>query len=54
MPGAGHVHLAEWKNGTYINPLRIGGLAPYIDDTVPQIPSLTFSSAGRPISPGGA
>ena len=51
LPGAGHVHLAEWKNGTYINPLRIGGLAPYIDDTVPQVPSLTFSAAGQPIRP---
>ena len=49
--GAGHVHLAEWRNGTYINPLRIGGLAPYIDDTVPRIPSLAFSAAGQPIRP---
>src|SRR5439155_17629384 len=49
VTGAGHVHLAEYKDGTYINPLRLGGLAPYIDDTVPQIPSLTFYSAGRPI-----
>jgi hypothetical protein len=46
-PGAGHVHLAEWKNGTYINPLRIGGLAPYVDDTVPRIPQVTFSSFGQ-------
>ena len=51
MPGAEHVHLAEWKNGTYINPLRIGGLAPYIDDTVPRIPSLTFSTAGQRLRP---
>jgi len=49
--GAEHVHLAEYKNGTYLNPLRLGGLAPYIDDTVPQIPSLTFSSGGNPIAP---
>jgi len=49
--GAEHVHLAEYKDGTYVNPLRLGGLAPYIDDTVPQIPSLTFSSFGRPIQP---
>jgi hypothetical protein len=48
-PGAGHVHLAEWKSGTYINPLRIGGLAPYIDDTVPRIPRVTFSSSGQAI-----
>ena len=26
--GAGHVHLAEYKDGTYVNPLRLGGLAP--------------------------
>ena len=42
VAGAEHVHLAEYKDGTYVNPLRLGGLAPYIDDTVPQIPSLTF------------
>lgn len=50
-PGAGHVHLAEYREGTYINPLRIGGLAPYIDDTVPQIPALTFYSFGRAVRP---
>jgi murein DD-endopeptidase MepM/ murein hydrolase activator NlpD len=49
--GAGHVHLAEYKDGTYINPLRLGGLAPYIDDTAPQIPKLTFYSGGIPIAP---
>jgi murein DD-endopeptidase MepM/ murein hydrolase activator NlpD len=48
-PGAGHVHLAEYRDGTYINPLRIGGLAPYIDDTVPEIPALSFYSSGNPI-----
>ncbi len=51
VPGAGHVHLAEYSEGTYVNPLRLGGLAPYIDDTVPQIPTLTFYSFGRPIPP---
>jgi murein DD-endopeptidase MepM/ murein hydrolase activator NlpD len=49
--GAGHVHLAEYREGTYVNPLRIGGLAPYIDDTVPQIPALRFYSFGRAIRP---
>jgi hypothetical protein len=48
-PGAEHVHLAEYRDGTYINPLRLGGLAPYIDDTVPQLPKATFYSSGRPI-----
>jgi murein DD-endopeptidase MepM/ murein hydrolase activator NlpD len=51
VAGAEHVHLAEYMQGTYINPLRLGGLAPYIDDTVPQVPSLTFYSGGRPIAP---
>jgi hypothetical protein len=45
------VHLAEYKDGTYVNPLRLGGLAPYIDDTVPQIPNVTFYSFGSPIRP---
>jgi murein DD-endopeptidase MepM/ murein hydrolase activator NlpD len=49
-PGAGHVHLAEYKEGTYINPLRLGGLAPYIDDTVPQITRLSFYLLGNPIT----
>jgi hypothetical protein len=50
-PGMEHVHLAEFRDGTYVNPLRIDGLAPYIDDTVPQIPTLTFHSFGYPIRP---
>jgi murein DD-endopeptidase MepM/ murein hydrolase activator NlpD len=50
-PGAEHVHLGEYRDGTYVNPLRLGGLAPYIDDTVPQIPKLTFYSFGNPVAP---
>lgn len=50
VAGSGHLHLAEYKNGAYINPLRLGGLAPYIDDTVPQIPRLSFYSSGNPIT----
>jgi len=49
-PGSGHVHFAEYRHGTYINPLRLGGLAPYIDDTVPQITKLSFYLAGNPIT----
>ena len=45
------MHLAEYKDGTYVNPLRLGGLAPYIDDTAPQIPNLTFSAFGSAIAP---
>ena len=50
-PGAGHVHLSEFSAGTYINPLRLGGLAPYVDDTVPRIPSVQFYIAGQLIQP---
>ena len=48
-PGAGHVHLAEYRDGNYVNPLRLGGLAPYVDDTVPQLRKITFYSANTPI-----
>jgi murein DD-endopeptidase MepM/ murein hydrolase activator NlpD len=51
-PGAEHVHLAEYKAGTYINPLRLGALAPYIDDTIPQIPKLTFYAFELPAPAG--
>ena len=47
----GHLHFAEWSKGRYINPLRIGGLAPYIDDTMPRLPRLTFYSGTNAISP---
>jgi hypothetical protein len=49
--GAEHVHLGEYRDGTYVNPLRLGGLAPYIDDTVPQVPKLTFYAFGNPVAP---
>ena len=35
--GAGHVHLSEQRFGRYVNPLRIGGLTPYVDWTAPVI-----------------
>ena len=47
--GAGHVHLAERKGGNYVNPLRLGGLAPYVDDTAPILRKTTFYSAGNAI-----
>jgi hypothetical protein len=35
--GAGHVHLSERRFGRWVNPLRAGGLAPYVDRTPPTI-----------------
>jgi hypothetical protein len=46
-PGAEHLHFAELRSGSYVNPLRIGALAPYIDDTVPKIPAITFYGGGQ-------
>src|SRR5215210_71996 len=50
-PQAEHVHFSEFRNGTYINPLRIGGLAPYVDDVTPRIPSVQFYTDGRLVQP---
>jgi murein DD-endopeptidase MepM/ murein hydrolase activator NlpD len=41
-PGVEHLHFAEYQRGSYINPLRLGGIAPYIDDTVPLIKSVQY------------
>jgi len=49
--GWGHVHLAENVNGVFLNPLRPGGLAPYVDTTSPTIAALTITRAGKPVSP---
>jgi len=35
--GWGHVHFAECRGTTYLNPLRNGGLGPYTDHTAPTV-----------------
>lgn len=35
--GWGHVHFAERRGGIYVNPLRPGGLGPYVDRTAPAV-----------------
>jgi hypothetical protein len=45
-PGAGHVHLSERRYGTYVNPLRPGGLAPYVDHTPPVVRRLVIYRSG--------
>jgi hypothetical protein len=50
-PGAEHLHLAENRRGTHVNPLRLGGIAPYIDDTAPLIKSLQFYAGGIRVQP---
>jgi len=45
-PGAGHVHLSERRFGRYMNPLRRGGLAPYVDHTRPVVDRLEIYRTG--------
>jgi murein DD-endopeptidase MepM/ murein hydrolase activator NlpD len=42
----GHVHLAERRDGRYVNPLRRGGLTPYADHTAPVVGPLVVYRAG--------
>ena len=44
--GWGHVHFAERRGGTYLNPLRPGGIFPYADTTCPGIGEVRFERAG--------
>jgi hypothetical protein len=32
-----HVHFSERRNGVYVNPLRAGGMRPFVDDTAPRV-----------------
>lgn len=45
--GAGHVHLAERVGADYLNPLRPGGIGPYVDRTPPTVASVEFWRKGR-------
>jgi hypothetical protein len=53
LNGWGHVHLSEQENGTYLNPLRPGGIAPYADTTKPVIHGAGFVGEGRALQRRG-
>jgi Peptidase family M23 len=40
-----HVHFAESRSGTYVNPLRNGGLGPYVDRTAPTVDAIAFAGS---------
>lgn len=42
-----HVHLAEVRDGRYVNPLRPGGLRPFVDGTRPWVRELRVEHDGR-------
>ena len=45
-----HVHFAERRYGTYVNPLRPGALGPFVDRTTPWVKQLRAEVGGRPVS----
>jgi hypothetical protein len=45
-----HVHFAERdQSGRYLNPLRQGGIGPYVDRTAPRVASVEFLRHGREV-----
>ena len=44
--GWNHIHFAEFSHGIWINPLRPGGLGPYVDATVPTVTAVAFERNG--------
>ena len=45
-----HVHLGELLNGVYVNPLRPGGIGPYVDRTPPTVRSVRFFGTRRELA----
>jgi hypothetical protein len=48
--GGQHVHFAERVKGAYLNPLRPGGIGPYVDRTPTTIASVQFFRHGRELA----
>lgn len=48
--GWGHVHFAERRRGVYLNPLRRGGIEPYVDHTSPTIVAIRFARGVSAVS----
>ncbi len=49
-----HVHLAEVRDGRYVNPLRAGALRPFADWTRPTLRELRVERDGRTMAAGHA
>jgi hypothetical protein len=49
-PGFGHVHFTEIHAGRYVNPLRPGGIVPYVDATSPTVVALFAAVGTRKLS----
>jgi hypothetical protein len=53
-PTWGHVHFAEFRSGTALNPLRPGALGPYADTMKPLITGLGLPQSGLAEAPVAA
>ena len=49
LANAGHVHLAEQVEVCCVNPLRPGGIGPYVDRTPPTVSSVEFLRKSRQV-----
>jgi hypothetical protein len=47
----GHLHFAERSQKSYRNPLRAGAITPWVDSSSPRIVGITFSRAGKTVTP---
>jgi murein DD-endopeptidase MepM/ murein hydrolase activator NlpD len=45
--GWGHVHFSERRGASYVNPLRRGAMAPYVDGTAPVVRRLRVRRDGQ-------
>ena len=50
IEGWGHVHFAEMRWGTYVNPLRPGAMGPYSDRTCPAFGEVRYERNGRELT----
>ena len=49
-PGFGHVHFVEKHGDRYVNPLRPGGIVPYVDSTSPTVVALVAAVGTRKVA----
>ena len=47
-----HVHFAESRAGSYLDPLRRGALEPWTDPTSPRVQAIGFFRGAKELSPG--
>jgi hypothetical protein len=48
-----HVHFAEHLNGRYVNPLRRGAMAPFVDGTRPEVRTFSVERDGTAVGRRG-